>query len=83
MPCDLACKTKIILNGNNTASMLENLCYVVGATDPAELDDSTADEMIEKLNQMEEMAGDVQALFLKGVGYTGPLPRGLKQPGKP
>jgi len=82
MGCDLACKTKIILNGNNTARMLENLCYVVGETDAADI--GNEDELIDILNKMEELAGDAQALFLKGIGYNGKLPRGLKPAiGKP
>ncbi len=74
--CDLACKTKIILNGNNTINMLYNLCEAVKAQ-PAEKNIATGDDLIKVLNQMEDLAGDAQALYLKGIGYDGPLPRGL------
>lgn len=82
MACDLACKTKIILNGGNTANMLNELCYQVKELPEGE-QITTGDELIKLLNQMEELAGDAQALYLKGIGYDGPLPRGLVKPGKP
>jgi len=75
--CDLACKTKIIINGNNTINMLYELCESVKSL-PTDTNIATGNDLIKTLNKMEEMAGDAQALYLKGIGYDGPLPRGLQ-----
>lgn len=74
--CDLACRTKIIINGGNSANMLNKLCYQVEEL-PADVEISTSDELIKLLNKMEDDAGKAQALFLRGIGYDGPLPKGL------
>lgn len=74
--CDLSCKTKIILNGGNTANMLNELCYQVKEL-PSDQDIPTSDEIIKLLNKMEDDAGKVQRLFLEGIGYKGPWPKAL------
>jgi hypothetical protein len=74
--CNLACKTKIILNGSNAANMLNGLCYQVkGLSDDQEI--TTGDELIKLLNKMEDDAGRAQRLFLEGVGFKGPWPKAL------
>lgn len=74
--CDLACRTKIIINGGNTANLLNEVCYRVN-TLPADQDITTSDKIIQLLNRMEDDACQVQRLFLQGIGYNGPFPKAL------
>lgn len=76
MPCDLACKTKIIINGGNSANLLQELCYVVKSL-PVEQDISTSDKLIQLLNRIEDDVCQAQRLFLQGIGYNGPFPKAL------
>lgn len=79
MPCDLSCKTKIIINGDNVVHMLETLCEQVeyARDHDIEISGNLGLAVIKVLNDMEDMAGKAQALFLKGIGYDGPLPKAL------
>lgn len=74
--CDLACRTKIIINGGNTANMLNELCYLVKDF-PGDVDIPTGEALIKLLNKMEDDAGQAQRLFLEGVGFSGPWPKAL------
>jgi hypothetical protein len=76
MPCDLACKTKIIINGGNAANLLNEVCYRVKEL-PVDVDITTSDKIIHLLNRIEDDACQVQRLFLQGIGYVGPFPKAL------
>lgn len=78
MPCDLACKTKIIINGGNVARLLDVLCYEIEHARDADQEISTGEEMIKILNRMEDDACKVQKLFLQGIGYDGPVGKMLQ-----
>jgi hypothetical protein len=74
--CDLACKTKIIINGGNAANMLNELCYRVKDLD-ADGTITTSDDLIKLLNKIEDDCGKAQRLYLEGIGYRGPWPKAL------
>jgi len=71
--CDLACQTKIIINGDSVSGLVEAACegfqhaFDNGATF------SNKDEIIALLNRMEDDARQLQRLLLTGVNYTGPV----------
>lgn len=76
--CDLACQTKIIINGDVAAKILETTCEAIerhlagGGKLPRGL------EMIVLLNQIENDAFKLQRMFLESVGFTGPWPHSLQ-----
>lgn len=71
--CDLACQTKIIINGGNASKLIEQSCEALQHffSNGGKLKNST--EIISLLNQLENGAVDLQKLVLKSVGYTGPV----------
>lgn len=75
--CDLSCKTKIIINGDNVVSLVKTLCEQTEWARINNVEIKDGQKIIEILNRMEDDAGKAQALFLKGVGYSGPLPKAL------
>jgi hypothetical protein len=74
--CDLACKTKIIINGGNAARLLDVACTAIEYMDAREIEHG--EEIIKILNRMEDDAVKVQKLILKGVGYDGPTGKMLE-----
>lgn len=74
--CDLACKTKIILNGSNAASILNKLCYIVEEM-TVDQDITTGEELIKLLNKIEDDSLRAQRLFLEGIGFRGPWPKSM------
>lgn len=70
--CDLACATKIIINGGNAASLIEQTCEAFQAftSNGGKLKHGT--ELIAKLNKLENDAVALQKFFLREcVGYSG------------
>jgi hypothetical protein len=70
--CDLACKTKIIINGGNTAALVTTACTALEYMTNEEIAKLNGEKIIEILNRMEDDAIQVQRLILKGTGYRGP-----------
>jgi hypothetical protein len=73
--CDLACRTKIIINGDTVSGVLNAACEAIKGLKPEQI--KHGKELIELLNQMEDEAFQVQRLVLDGVGFAGPFPKSL------
>jgi hypothetical protein len=71
--CDLACQTKIIINGGNAARLLDVACTAIEYMNAEQINKMNGKKIIEILNRMEDDAIEVQRLILTGTGYTGPL----------
>lgn len=69
--CDLACQTKIILNGGNIVGIAEANHTAVKRMKPDDLDKLDGEKIIKLLNRMEDDAVEVQKLLVQSVGYTG------------
>lgn len=72
--CDLACQTKIIINGGNSSKLIETSCEALQHffSQGGKLKNST--EVIALLNQLEDGAVKLQKLVLRqGVEYHGPV----------
>lgn len=69
--CDLACQTKIIINGGSAAALIEAQCegFQHFFNNGGKLKHSV--EIIALLNDIEDKAVELQKLALKGMGYTG------------
>jgi hypothetical protein len=69
--CDLACQTKIVLNGGNAAKLIEQSCEALQHffNNGGKLKNST--EVISLLNSLEDSAVSLQKLVIKSVGYEG------------
>ncbi len=69
--CDLSCQTKIIINGGNAASLIEQSCEALqhffnnGGTL------KSGSKLIDRLNAIEDAAVDLQKEVLDQVGYKG------------
>ncbi len=71
--CSLACQTKIIINGGNAASLIEQTCEAVQHFTSNGGKIKNSHELIEKLNNLENDAVALQKFFLREcVEYTGP-----------
>jgi hypothetical protein len=76
--CNLACQTKIILNGGNIAG--------IATTTHAALDNffkkggsfKGGKKLIGLLNDIEDKIVEAQALAAKGMGYDGPVGKMLE-----
>lgn len=78
---ELACKTKIIIDGDNVGGLLEGLCEATANLSDSQiamLTDEKAYLIIEKLIKMEKLATECQDMLLDAVGYDGPRPRWFK-----
>lgn len=75
--CDLSCKTKIIINGDNIVGLLRTLCAQAEYARDHNQEITTGNDIIKTLNQMEDLACLAQRQFLHGIGYDGPLPKSL------
>ena len=74
---ELACKTKIIIDGSNVAGLAEALCEAtqnLSDSQVLKLTDEVAYPIIKKLIKAEEVLADAQNLLLDAVGYDGPRP---------
>lgn len=70
-PCDLACQTKIIINGRNISGISASNNAAIAHMSPEALSKLDGKALIALLNRMEDDAVEVQKLIVKGVGYTG------------
>lgn len=75
---ELACKTKIIIDGQNLIGLTSAVCEATDALSPELLTDQTAYPIIECLNKAEAAVIEAQKLLLETVEYDGPLPKFLK-----
>lgn len=75
--CSLACQTKIIINGDVAAKVLEITCEAIERHIAAGGTLANGAAMLLLLNKIEDDAFKVQRLFLEGVGFTGPWPKSL------
>jgi hypothetical protein len=75
--CDLSCQTKIIINGDVAAKVLEVTCEAIERHLAAGGKLPKGQEMIVLLNKIEDDAFRLQRLFLSSIGFTGPWPHSL------
>ena len=78
MSCNLACQTKIILNGANVSGIARANRFVIERMTDAEFNALDGDEAIKLLNRMEDDAVKVQKLLVKAANYTGPTGKMLE-----
>lgn len=74
---ELACKTKIILDGGNVAGLAESICEAtqnLSDEQVAKLTDAKAYPIIKLLIAAEMSLARAQNLLLDAVGYDGPRP---------
>jgi hypothetical protein len=74
---ELACKTKIILDGGNAAGLAESICEAtqnLSDEQVAKLTDAAAYPIIKHLITAEKSLTQAQNLLLDVVGYDGPRP---------
>lgn len=77
--CDLACQTKIILNGGNIAGIADaNWKALENMNRAGALGSISGKALIHLLNRMENDAVEAQKLIAKGAGYTGPTGKMLE-----
>lgn len=76
--CDLACKTKIIINGDNVANIIGTLCEQAEYARSNNIDLSHGEQIIKILNRMEDDACMAQKLMLLSFGYDGPTGKMLQ-----
>lgn len=69
--CDLACKTKIIINGGNASGILATTNDALKAffREGGQLKDGH--KIIKLLNVIEDHAVDLQKAVLEDIGFTG------------
>ena len=77
--CDLACQTKIIINGDTISGILNATCEGVKFAFERGVKITNGPEIITLLNKMEDEARQVQAMVLKGTGYSGAVGGMLKE----
>jgi len=73
--CELACKTKIIINGGNAANLIEQSCEALQFYFNAggEFPHDEGEKLIMRLNLLENDAVELQKAVLKAIGYNGPV----------
>jgi len=70
--CDLACQTKIIINGGNAANLIEQTCEAFQAFIANGGKIKHGQQLIAMLNSLENDAVKLQRFFLREcVGYDG------------
>lgn len=76
--CDLACKTKIIINGGNASGILISTNDALKSffREGGQLNDGK--RIISLLNLIEDKAVELQKLVLEDVGFTGETGKMLK-----
>lgn len=70
--CDLACQTKIIINGDNAANLISTTCEAIQhfVSNGGKL--KHGDEVIARANSLEDDAVEFQKFVLReAIGYTG------------
>ena len=77
--CDLACQTKIIINGGNAAKLIETTCEALQSFFSQGGKLKHSQDIIALLNQLEDGAVSLQKLVLReGAGYTGDVGKMLQ-----
>lgn len=76
--CDLACQTKIIINGDNAANLISTSCEAIQHFTESGGKLTHGTEIIALLNKLEDGAVKLQKLVLKATGYTGPTGKMLQ-----
>ena len=77
--CDLACQTKIILNGGNVVGIMDaNWKAIMNIYAAGALNKVNGRALIALLNRMEDDAVAVQKLIVAGANYTGPTGKMLE-----
>lgn len=74
---ELACKTKIILDGGSAAGYAQALCSAAESLSDkqaARLTDEVAYPIIQKMIEAEHALEDAHNMFLDVIGYDGPRP---------
>nr|AUN37461.1 hypothetical protein [uncultured bacterium] len=73
----LACKTKIIIDGNNVGGYAEALCEATSALSNDQVDkltDDVAYPIIKEVIKAEKAMQKAHNMLLDAVGYDGPRP---------
>ena len=76
--CDLACQTKIILNGGNLRGVMKANATAMEKFKDAEFARLDGKKAIEILNRMEDDAVELQKLIKEAANYTGPTGKMLE-----
>ena len=74
---EIACKTKIIIDGGNAVGLAESICEAtqnLSDEQVAKLIDAVAYPIIKHLIAAEKSLTQAQNLLLDAVGYDGPRP---------
>ncbi len=74
---ELACRTKIILDGGSAAGYAQALCNAAMSLNEgqvASLTDQVAYPIIKKLVIAEHALEEAHGMFLNAIGYDGPRP---------
>lgn len=77
--CDLACQTKIIINGDNAANLISTACEAIQhfTSNGGRL--KHGDKVIALANELEDKAVEFQKFVLReAVGYSGPVGKMLE-----
>jgi len=77
--CDLACQTKIIINGDNAANLISTACEAIQhfTSNGGKLKHGA--EVIAKANELEDLAVKFQKFVLReAVGYSGEVGKMLQ-----
>lgn len=75
--CDLACQTKIIIDGDMVAKVLEVTCEALERFFDKGGNLKHADKLHERLIKLENDAYAFQRAVLESMGYSGPWPKCL------
>lgn len=71
--CDLACQTKIIINGDSVSGLVGAACEGFKHAFDHGANFINSHDIITLLNKMEDEARQLQRLLLAGVRYNGPV----------
>jgi len=75
--CDLACQTKIIIDGDSVAKLFEATCEGIERFLDKGGSFKNSDKILTKLVAAENAAYEFQRAVLEGMGYNGPWPKCL------
>ena len=78
MSCDLACQTKIILNGGNANGIMQANNEVIRRMKDENFAKLDGSKTIKLLNRIEDDAVEVQKLLARAMEYTGPTGKMLE-----
>lgn len=76
--CDLACQTKIILNGGNANGIMQANNDVIRKMKDEDFNKLDGKKAIALLNRIENDSVEVQKLLVKAMGYGGPTGKMLE-----